>query len=88
MAATRAPGGLAEAPENARDIEDGTDSEQVPGSGALFSSEEQDDILPQKISQVLQEILPLLNSYCKTHHSCTRFKAVLTDRMNRRPDVV
>ncbi|KAI8274056.1 hypothetical protein K4K56_001928 [Colletotrichum sp. SAR 10_98] len=63
MAATRAPGGLAEAPENAINIEDGTDTEQVPGNEALFSSEGQDDILPQKISQVLQEILPLLNSY-------------------------
>ncbi|EQB51530.1 hypothetical protein CGLO_08910 [Colletotrichum gloeosporioides Cg-14] len=63
MAATRAPGGLAEAPENARDIEDGTDTGEFPGNEALFSSEKQDDILPQKISQVLEEIWPLLNSY-------------------------
>lgn len=68
MASDRAPHDLTENIETAGDLEDGLADEHVHAEEASLLSKEQDNSLPRKISQVLQEIWPLLNN----HRKCPR----------------
>ncbi|KAJ0388049.1 hypothetical protein COL922a_001032 [Colletotrichum nupharicola] len=62
-ASTRAPDDLTENIPTAEDLEDGLAEGQGLAEQALLLSKEQDHSLPQKISQLLQEIWPLLNNH-------------------------
>ncbi|KAE9577350.1 hypothetical protein CGMCC3_g6601 [Colletotrichum fructicola] len=60
MASTRAPDDLT---ETTGEIDDGLAGERAPAGEASLLSEQQGNSVPQKISQVIQEIWPLLNNH-------------------------
>ncbi|KAF4838030.1 hypothetical protein CGCTS75_v000907 [Colletotrichum tropicale] len=62
-ARTRAPDDLTDNIPTAEDLEDGLAEGQGLAEQASLLSKEQDYSLPQKISQLLQEIWPLLNNH-------------------------